>query len=102
MESTRKPEIEDITILPDHADTLEMQDKIREKCAKFTQWCREVGILFPKVTYPDFFDGGLVGGKVNTPILHREAFLCVPYSAIISLDKCLRDPSLGPFYAENP
>lgn len=88
--------------LPDHADTKEAQDLIRQKCARFTAWCEEVGIVFPKVTYPDFFEGGLVGGRVNAPIKHREAYLCVPYTAIISLDKCLRDPNLSSFYAENP
>lgn len=58
--------------------------------------------MFPKVTYPDFFDGGLVGGRVNAPIHHREAFLYVPYKVIISLDKCFRDENLKDFYAENP
>jgi hypothetical protein len=61
-----------------------------------------VGILCPKITYPDFFEGGLVGARVNAPIKHREAFLCVPYSAIISVDKCKRDASLEAFYNENP
>ena len=51
--------------LPDHADTQEAQDLIRIKCAKFVDWCNEVGIIFPKVTYPDFFEGGLVGARVN-------------------------------------
>ncbi len=61
-----------------------------------------MGILYPKITYPDFFEHGLVGGRVNAPIEHREAFLFVPYSVVISLDKCLNDPNLSPFYKENP
>jgi len=39
---------------------------IVEKCSRFTQWCKEVGILYPKLDYPAFFDGGLVGAKVNS------------------------------------
>jgi len=57
-----------------------------------------VGIIYPKITYPDFFEGGLVGGRVNAPIEHREAFLFVPYSVTISIQKCLKDPVLKDFY----
>jgi hypothetical protein len=88
--------------VPDHADTEDQKQIIRDKCTKFNKWCEDVGIKCPKITYPEFFEGGLVGGMVNAPIAHREAFLIVPYSVIISLDKCNRDPVMGLFYAENP
>ena len=39
---------------------------------------------------------------VNAPIAHREVFLIVPYSIIISLDKCHRDPVMGKVFAQNP
>ena len=97
MEKSANPEA-----LPDHANTQESQDLIRKKCARFVDWCDKVGIKFPKVTYPDFFEGGLVGARVNEPIKHREAYLCVPYTAIISIDKCLKDPHMWQFYEENP
>lgn len=84
--------------MPDHADSEEIENIIRLKCARFTKWCNDVGILYPKLTYPDFFEGGLVGARVNTPIEHREAFLFVPYSVVVSLDKCLNEPNLVPFY----
>ena len=58
--------------------------------------------MHPKITYPAFFEGGLVGCKVNAPIAHREAFLFVPYSAIMSYIKCLKDPEISHFYEENP
>lgn len=61
-----------------------------------------MGIKCPKITYPEFFEGGLIGGMVNAPIAHREVFLIVPYSIIISLDKCHRDPVMGKVFAQNP
>jgi hypothetical protein len=88
----------EVTVVPDHATTEYEQQLIVKKCQRFTDWCKEVGILYPKIDYPAFFKGGLVGGKVNAPIEHREAFLFVPYTVIISLDKCLRDPALFEFY----
>jgi len=87
--------------VPDHADSEEMQMVIRAKTSRFNQWCKDVGILTPKIDYPAFFEGGLVGCKVNTPIEHREAFLFVPFKAIISVDKCLNNPVLKVFYEEN-
>ena len=74
---------------------------IKKKCARFTQWCKDVGILAPKLDYPAFFYGGLVGAKVNAPIEHREVLLFVPFKAIITLDKCLDDSNLKVFYQEN-
>jgi len=96
-----KQHIKPVQNVPDHAADEVAQAFIRAKCARFNQWCKDVGILIPKIDYPEFFEGGLVGGKVNAPIEHREAFLFVPYKVVISLDKCLRDPSLFFFYDEN-
>lgn len=69
--------------------------------ARFKKWCASIGIEMPKLDYPAFFEGGLVGCRVNAPIKHREAFVKVPYKALISVDKCNRDPVLKQFYAEN-
>lgn len=87
--------------VPDHAQSESEKEIIRQKCYRFTQWCKKVGIICPKIDYPGFFEGGLVGAKVNSPIAHREAFLFVPQSAIISLDKCLAHPQLAPIYSQN-
>jgi hypothetical protein len=38
---------------------------------------------------------------VNSPIEHREAFLFVPFSVTISVEKCLKDPVLSDFYLQN-
>ena len=98
MDKTEKPAV---TIVPDHATSDEIKEIIRKKCEKFNEWCKNVGIISPKITYPEFFEGGLVGGMINTPIEHCEAFLYVPYKVIISIDKCVSDPYMQKFYEEN-
>ena len=40
----------------------------------------------------------LVGAAVKEPIAYREAYVYVPFHAIISIDKCRKDKVLGPFY----
>jgi hypothetical protein len=97
MEATARKET-----VPDHADNEAQQQIVRQKCSKFVAWCREVGIKCPKIEYPAFFEGGLVGAKVKEPIEHREAFLIIPQDIIISLDKCFADPVLGHVYASHP
>jgi hypothetical protein len=88
--------------LADHASTEQEKQFVRDKCARFVKWCADVGIVCPKIEYPGFFDGGLVGALVKQPIKHREAFLFVPFDVIISVDKCHRDPLLGPIYTSHP
>lgn len=39
--------------------------------------------------------------KVKEKIQHREAFLYVPLNVIISIDKCLADPVMGPVFSEH-
>jgi hypothetical protein len=56
----------------------------------------------PKVDYPAFFDGGLVGGRINSPIQYREAFLKVPYKCMMTVERAHNDPALAQFYKENP
>jgi hypothetical protein len=93
---------EEKTALPDHASNEVEQELIRQKCERFTKWCQSLGIMHPKIDYPWFFESGLIGCRVNTPISQREAFLFVPYTAVLSADRCWRDPDLKDFYAENP
>lgn len=65
-------------------------------------WCKQVGVICPKLEYPHFFEGGLVGVRAKAPIPHRQAFLFVPQSVIISLDKCKSCTALQPIFTENP
>lgn len=39
-----------------------------DKFALFNQWCEKEGVIMPKVTYPAFFEGGLIGAKCNEDI----------------------------------
>ena len=56
----------------------------------------------PKVQYPAYFEGGLVGMKAIEPIEHREAFLSVPYKMLLTVDGAQRHPVLGPIIKDNP
>lgn len=92
----------ELSDVPDFAVDAEAEAKIRAKCARFTEWCAREGILAPKLEYPSFFEGGLVGVRVTKPIEHREGFLYVPYKCLITVWKCLHDRELRDFYIENP
>lgn len=56
---------EEEALVSDHAKSDFEKQVIIQKCLRFTKWCDEVGIKFPKLEYPSFFDGGLVGVKVK-------------------------------------
>jgi hypothetical protein len=36
-----------------------------QKCKVFTDWCDKVGIKMPKLEYPAFFDGDLLGVRAK-------------------------------------
>jgi hypothetical protein len=55
----------------------------------------------PKLEYPAFFDGGLVGVRAKGTIQHREAFLFVPQKIIITVEKCLQTEALKEVYKED-
>ena len=56
----------------------------------------------PKLEYPAYFKGGLVGVRATAPIMHREAFLSIPYKMLITVDGAQRHPVLGPIIKANP
>ena len=72
------------------------------KCQVFNAWCQANGVKQPKVDYPAYFEGGLVGVKAIAPIAHREAFLGIPYKMLITVAGAQRHPVLGPIIIENP
>jgi hypothetical protein len=39
---------------------------------------------------------------VKEPIAHREAFLYVPFTAMLTVEKCQYDPVMADFYDEYP
>ena len=73
-----------------------------ENCAQFIDWCHKVGIKFTKLEFPAIFEGGLWGVRVTEDIQHNEAFVAVPYTAIMSCEKALADPELGPILKQHP
>ena len=41
------------------------------------KWADKVGIKTPKLEYPAYFDGGLVGVRAKETIRHREMILSI-------------------------
>ena len=82
----------------------ECQERLehRKKCKAFTDWCHRVGIEFPGLEYPGYFEGGLVGVKTTKDIAHREAFLKIPYKCLMSVQKARDHEVLGNVFRENP
>ena len=72
------------------------------KCEVFNEWCRANGVVMPKLEYPAYFEGGLVGMRATAPIEHREAFLSIPYKMLMTVDAAQRHPVLGRIIADNP
>ena len=65
------------------------------------KWADKVGIKTPKLEYPAYFDGGLVGVRAKETIRHREMILSIPYKVLLSMDKAKNDPILGRVFKEN-
>jgi hypothetical protein len=83
-------------------DSVDTVNKRLQNCEEFIQWCHKVGIKFPKLEFPAIFEGGLWGVRVTEDIQHNEAFVAVPYSAIMSCEKAFADPQLGPILKKHP
>ena len=56
----------------------------------------------PKLEYPAYFEGGLVGVRTTSKIEHRESFLSIPYKMLMTVEAVKRHEVLGPIIAENP
>ena len=78
------------------------RDEHLRKCQVFNAWCLENGVLMPKLEYPAYFEGGLLGVRAKEPIKHRESFLAIPYKMLMTVDAAQRHEVLGPIIAENP
>lgn len=55
----------------------------------------------PKLEYPAYFSGGLLGTKVTQDIGYREAYLAVPYKMMISVTKAKAHPVIGPILSDH-
>ena len=56
----------------------------------------------PKLEYPAYFEGGLLGARVREDINHREAFIFVPYKMIMTTGKAKSHPALSKIIEANP
>ena len=83
-------------IISDHPSSQE------DKFKMFNEWCKREGVYMPKMEYPAFFEGGLIGARAKEDINHREAFLYVPYKILISVGKAQAHPVLAHIIAQNP
>ena len=66
----------------------------QQRCAVFNEWCFSNGVMMPKVEYPAYFEGGLVGMQAKQPIEHRESFLSVPYKMLLTCERAQTHPVL--------
>ena len=55
----------------------------------------------PHLEYPAYFDGGLLGVKCKKDIRYHEAYMCVPFKMIMSLEKAYIHPVLKKIIEEN-
>ena len=56
-----------------------------DKYTMFMNWCHKEGMYMPKLEYPAFFEGGLLGVRCKEDIDHREVYLYVPYKMLMSV-----------------
>lgn len=56
----------------------------------------------PKLEYPAYFEGGLIGMRATQTIEHGEAYLSVPHKLLLTFDKAQNHPVLSKVYSENP
>lgn len=76
---------------PDETDKFEM----------FNKWCQEQGVIMPKIEYPAFFDGGLIGMRCKEEVKHREAYIFIPLKMVMSIGKAIIHPVVGRIIREN-
>ena len=62
----------------------------------FNDWCKEEGVVMPKLEYPATFEDGVVGVRCKADIQNREAYLFIPYKMIFSVRKVKENPILEP------
>ena len=53
-------------------------EKSEDKYKVFNEWCKQQGIIMPKLEYPVEFENGVLGSKFTEDIEPREVFLYVP------------------------
>ena len=44
------------------------EEDIEDKFTMFNQWCAAEGVIMPKLAYPAYFEGGLLGARCTADI----------------------------------
>ena len=60
------------------------QEKV-DKFTMFNQWTKSEGVIMPKLEYPAYFEGGLLGIKCTQDVEHHEGYLYVPFKMVMSV-----------------
>ena len=68
----------------------------------FNEWCKNEGVIMPKLEYPAIFQDDLIGVRCTQDIEHREAYLFVPYKMLLSVKKTVNHKVLSPILLDNP
>ena len=84
------------------ADQDDWLEQHKAKCKVFMDWCGANGVVGPKIEYPAYFEGGLVGARATAAIEHREAFLKIPFKMLMTVHDAQNHPVLGKIIEENP
>jgi len=62
-------------------------DDKTDRFKAFNQWCKAEGAIHPKLEFPVYFEGGLLGARCRRDIQHREGFIYIPYKMLLSVGK---------------
>lgn len=73
-----------------------------DKYTMFNEWCRNEGVIAPKLEFPAYFEDGLLGVRCKEDIQHREVYLYVPYKMLLSVKDTHSHPVLGKIVAAHP
>ena len=65
-------------------------------------WAKDQGIIMPKLKFPTTFENDIIGISCTSEIKHHEAFLFIPFKMMLTVNKILDNPILGPLIESNP
>lgn len=73
----------------------------KDKYILFKEWCDEHGVIMPKVEFPAYFGGDLIGAKCLDDIKHREALIFVPMNLLLTVNNAKKHEVLSKIIKEN-
>lgn len=76
--------------------------EIKDRMTMLVEWCQKEGLIMPKLKYPAYFAGGVIGIKCSEDIQHHEVYMAIPYKMIFSTDKVQQHQVLAPVIMRYP